>query len=438
MRDLDTGRRAPHTAQRTTPLDVRRERRTAMRGVPERRSRCLTQGEFEFRANPTSAGGPTFRFEGYASVCETPFQMFDPWGDPYSEIVAAGAFTRTLGGNPDVPLLIGHQDDLGSKIPLARSRSGSLQLMQDTTGLLVVAPALDGRRADVQALASAMAAGDLDEMSMAFIARQQMWSPDYEQRRITEVDIHRGDVCILAMGANPATAGASMTALPVGEAAARRQVGERRTPTAPYSAKPGETAECPQCHSMNDTDAAYCDQCGTAIMTTTVDSTAQENETQRCPCGSWNSDDAKFCSSCGINLASDLDADNGGPGNGIDTVERSPLWAARDPRRDRRAGGPPADAPQPDFAAKPPHDADAHGEDSPACPNPQCGAANASDAAYCDQCGTVLYDDGGLVQSGGATDDLVSDASGIVEEDDEMALAAARGRARVRVLQLGA
>lgn len=412
------------------PLELRRERRSGLRGVRERRGRPLT--EFEFRANPDSAAGPSFRFQGYASVVEFPFKMYDPWGEPYTEILAAGSFTRTLNGAPDVPFLVGHQDDLGSKIPLARTKSSTLQLAQDSTGLHVVAPQLDGRRPDVQALASAIERGDMDEMSMAFISRQQVWSADYETRRITEVDINRGDVCVLHSGANPATAGASMVALPVSEAAARRRPGgERRTPTAPYSAKPGEDNECPQCHSMNDGSAAYCDQCGTAIKSTTVDDTADENDTQRCGCGTFNADDAKFCSNCGQNIASDGDNDNGGLGNGIDTIERAPLWSARDPRRVRRAGVP-ADGPQPDFSSKPAHDPSAHGDGSPQCPNPNCGAANAADAGYCDQCGMPLYDEGGLVASIGSMDDVVSDASGIVEEDDEMALAAAR----VRVLQL--
>lgn len=35
---------------------------------------------------------------------------------------------------------------------------------------------------------------------------------------------------------------------------------------APYKADPDETVQCPKCDKMNDTDAAYCDQCGHELM----------------------------------------------------------------------------------------------------------------------------------------------------------------------------
>jgi phage head maturation protease len=51
----------------------------------------------------------------------------------------------------------------------------------------------------------------VDEMSFAFRVTRQMWSPDYDQRDILEVDIHRGDVSVVNFGANPATTvGAAM------------------------------------------------------------------------------------------------------------------------------------------------------------------------------------------------------------------------------------
>lgn len=414
-----------HTA---TPLEVLRERRTAMRRQHERRTQRVP-AQFEFRANPDSAAKPSFRFSGYAATFEQPFEMWDAWGDPYMEVLASSACARTLANQADVQLLIGHND---AGIPLARTGSGTMRLSADSTGLHVEAPALDGNSPLVQSVASAMERGDLDEMSIGFIALGQQWSPDFMERRITEISLHRGDVSVVCWAANPATAGASLTALPVTEAASRNAGGarERRTPTAPYSAKGGEDAECPQCHSMNDPSAAYCDQCGTAVQPTTTAAAAEETLTQRCPCGTWNADDAKFCSACGQNIASDRDADNGGRGNG--SVDDDAWWWKR--RRPMERRGAPADGPQPDFSGKPAHDPDAHGEGSPQCPNAACGAANAADAGYCDQCGEPLYDEGGLVASVGSMDDVVTDASGIVEEDDEMALSARR--ARVRVLAL--
>ncbi len=423
MSVLTSGR----TLQVATPLPLLRERRDAMRGQREQRRQRIP-AEFEFRANPSGASGQTFSFTGFAATFEQPFDMWDAWGDPYSEVLAATACTRTLANLCDTQFLIGH--DTGG-IPLARTKSGTMTLSAESTGLLTHVPALDGRSPQVQSLASAMERGDMDEMSIGFIALGQSWSPDYMERRITEISLNRGDVSVVCWAANPNAAGASLVALPVTEAASRAAgLGrERRTPTAPYSVKPGEDLECPQCHSANDSDASYCDQCGTAVRSTGA-STAQENETQRCGCGVWNADDAKFCSSCGTNIASDLDADNGGSGNGATSAPSPYGWAARS--GEKRAL--PADGPAPDYSAKPAHDPAAHGTGSPQCPDPKCGAANASDAAFCDQCGGPLYDEGGLVTSVGSMDDVVSDASGIVEEDDEMALAAMN--ARVRILAL--
>jgi hypothetical protein len=229
-----------------------------------------------------------------------------------------------------------------------------------------------------------------------------------------------------------------MTALPIttaGALAAGRPR-EARTPTAPYSAKAGESAECPQCHSLGDPAAAYCDQCGTAVQATATRSTAEETLTQRCPCGEWNADDAKFCATCGTNISSDRDADNGGRGNG--TADTGYWDWKRGPRPGAERRALPADGDQADFTGKPAHDPAAHGEGSPACPNEACGAANSSDAAYCDQCGTLLYDQGGLVASVGSMDDVVTDASGVVQEDSDEGMALAAARARVRVLALSA
>lgn len=420
----------------TTPLPLLREHRTGMIRTRERRTRTVPRTQFELRAKPNGTGGTNYSFTGYAAAFEAPFQMWDFWGDPYMEVLGAGACNRTLANACDTQFLIGHDE---SSIPLARTKSGTMSLSADSTGLLVDVPSLDGRSPIVQALASAMERGDMDEMSIGFIALQQQWSPDYMERRITEINLHRGDVSVVCWAANPAANGASLTALPVSEAAARTAgTRERRTPTAPYTVNEGETNECPQCHSMNDLDAAYCDQCGTAIHSIGP-GVVEENLTQRCPCGNWNASDAKFCDQCGTNIASDLDADNGGYGNGPAVYDGGYGlgWSAGRRPRARRAAAEavelePEGPEAPDFSDAPPHDACAHGDASLACPNPDCGLANAQDARYCDQCGTCLYDDGGLIGSGDI-DDVITDASGLIEEED-MTLA----RARVRVLQLRA
>jgi HK97 family phage prohead protease len=392
-----------------TSLDILREHRSGMRGSRERRAR---PAQFEFRSKPDGTGGIAYSFQGYAATFEQPFDMWDAWGDPYQEVLSASACNRTLANQADVQFLIGHDE---SGIPLARTKSGTMSLSTDASGLHVSVPSLDGRSPIVQSLASAMERGDMDEMSIGFLCTQQEWSPDWMTRRINEISLNRGDVSVVCWAANPNANGAAMAAVPVSEAAARAAgLGrERRTPTEPYSVKPGETAECPQCHSMNDTQAAYCDQCGTAIKSSTVVSSASEDQTQRCPCGTWNAPDAKFCRDCGENIASDNDADNGGWGNGIDTVERGGYWSARRAPAEGRA----SQGVEPDFSTKPPQNLAAHGEGSITCPNGECASPNAADAAYCDQCGECLYDEGGLIRDG-QTDDVVTDTSGLVEEED--------------------
>lgn len=144
--------------------------------------------------------GTALRFTGYASVTETPYEMSDFLGD-YSEVVRHGAFARTLANGADVPLKLNHDG-----MTLARTKSGTMRLAEDSTGLHVEAD-LDPANGQVRDIRSAMERGDLDEMSFAFRVTAQEWSPDWTQRDITEVDLNKGDVSIVNYGANPHTGG---------------------------------------------------------------------------------------------------------------------------------------------------------------------------------------------------------------------------------------
>jgi len=161
-------------------LDVREERRTA--------------SPFEFR----EAGGE-YLLTGYASN----FNSYDVHGGPalggWVERMKDTAFDRTLGESPDVMLLINH-----TGCPLARTKSGTLQLQRDQRGLFVRAN-LDPSDPDVKALAPKMRRGDMDEMSFAFRVKDQEWSSDYTQREIREVSLHKGDVSVVNFGMNPTT-----------------------------------------------------------------------------------------------------------------------------------------------------------------------------------------------------------------------------------------
>jgi len=156
----------------------------------------------ELRAKPDGTGGTRLLFTGYASVVEAPYKMGDWLGD-YDEVVRDGAFAKTLSENPDVIFCLNHAWD---GAPMARTKPGTLRLSADTTGLDTGAD-LDGSRSDVYHVQSAMDAGELDAMSFAFYVTRQLWSPDYEQRDILEVDLNGGDVSVVTWPANPHTTG---------------------------------------------------------------------------------------------------------------------------------------------------------------------------------------------------------------------------------------
>lgn len=170
--------------------------------APERRS--VPASEFEFRTGPNNS----LHFTGYASVFGKGYDVHGgiPAGG-WTEFVTRSAFDTTLKANPDVHLLINH-----GGLPLARTKSGTLRLSADTTGLLSEAD-LDLRDHTVRSLAVKMERGDVDEMSFAFRVKGQKWNQDETERSLTEVSLHKGDVSIVSFGANPHTSAAIRSAV---------------------------------------------------------------------------------------------------------------------------------------------------------------------------------------------------------------------------------
>lgn len=162
---------------------------------PERRGVAAVQ--FELRADASDAD--TLRLTGYASVFDKAYDVMGgpPWG--WRETVDPAAFDRTLSESPDLHLLINHEG-----MPLARTKSGTLELSTDRRGLLVDAR-LSRRDPDVQRLETKMARRDMDEMSFAFRVKADQWNADETERRLMEVSLHKGDVSVVNFGANPAT-----------------------------------------------------------------------------------------------------------------------------------------------------------------------------------------------------------------------------------------
>lgn len=104
---------------------------------------------FQIRRNPDG----TIGVRGYAAV-------FDY--EAYGEVIRASAFNRSLAQKDDIRLLVNHEG-----VPLARTKSGTLELGVDDRGLWFDAPSLDADNPDVQRLISAMERGDIDQCSFA-------------------------------------------------------------------------------------------------------------------------------------------------------------------------------------------------------------------------------------------------------------------------------
>lgn len=176
----------------------KRNRPTEITDAPEHRS---TQ-RFEVRDDTAD----TITLEGYASTFE-PYEMYGgPAAGGWIEQLATTAFDKTLREKPDLHLLINHEG-----MPLARTKSGTLQLSTDNHGLKVRSE-LDRSDPDVQRLEPKMRRKDMDEMSFAFRVKSQTWSAaegfdddPMSHRMINEVSLHKGDVSVVNFGANDTT-----------------------------------------------------------------------------------------------------------------------------------------------------------------------------------------------------------------------------------------
>ena len=131
---------------------------------------------------------------GYAAV----FDQETNIGGMFREVIRRGAFTDAI-GRDDVVFLINHEG-----LPMARTRSGTLSLTQDETGLRIQAD-LDADDPDVQRIIPKMRRGDLDKMSFAFWAERQEWddTQDPPLRAITKARL--GDVSIVTTPAYDGT-----------------------------------------------------------------------------------------------------------------------------------------------------------------------------------------------------------------------------------------
>lgn len=130
---------------------------------------------------------------GYAALFDTP--SHDLGG--FVEYVSPGAFRKTLNDGADVRLLIDHEG-----APLARTKSGTMRLIEDERGLRVEAD-LDPANPVAAGVISALKRGDMNQMSFAFRTVKDEWSRDRATRTLKEVRLF--DVSVVTFPAYEAT-----------------------------------------------------------------------------------------------------------------------------------------------------------------------------------------------------------------------------------------
>jgi uncharacterized protein len=143
------------------------------------------------------------KVSGYAAV----FNEAADIGGMFREVIAPGAFRNAI-GRDDVVFLINHDG-----LPLARTRSNTLRLVEDDKGLFMETE-LDGEDPDVRSIIPKMKRGDLDKMSFAFRATRQDWDDSVSPplRTIREVELF--DVAIVT---TPAYSGTDIGLRALGE-----------------------------------------------------------------------------------------------------------------------------------------------------------------------------------------------------------------------------
>jgi len=178
--------RAQNWAQRKIDaFDAEADSRSKMKKI-ERRT--YTVRDVEARSEDGQ-----MRLSGYAAVFNEASVPL-----PFREQIAPGAFRKTLQETPDVRLLINHEG-----LPLARTKNGTLTLVEDEIGLRFDADLPDTTEA--RDLYTLIQRGDVDQMSFAFRVIRQKWSQDRDERTLTEVSLADGDVSVVTYPAYPAT-----------------------------------------------------------------------------------------------------------------------------------------------------------------------------------------------------------------------------------------
>ncbi len=153
-------------------------------------TRCFKAEEVRMEGE----GTPNPKIVGHAAV----FNSFSDDLGGFREIIRPGCFTRCLANNPDVRFLINHTGE-----PLARTKSGTLRLMEDQRGLRFEAT-LDGSDPDVQRIIPKLKRGDMNNCSFAFSTVKDNWRTEDggDIRELHDADVH--DCSLVTYPAYPA------------------------------------------------------------------------------------------------------------------------------------------------------------------------------------------------------------------------------------------
>lgn len=127
---------------------------------------------------------------GYASV----FNSKTSIGDYFEEVIAPGAFARSLAEN-DVRALFNHNWD---KV-LGRTKSGTLRLLEDERGLKfdVDLPNTTAARD----LAESMERKDIDQCSFGFVATEEKWDYSVEPALRTVIEAKLYEISVVSIPA---------------------------------------------------------------------------------------------------------------------------------------------------------------------------------------------------------------------------------------------
>lgn len=137
----------------------------------------------EFRTDGAAGDGRTL--EGYAAVFDTPTRI-DSWEGQFDEVIARGAFNRTLNARMPVLQFDHGQDARTGSVPIGAIDA----IKEDGRGLFVRARLFDNPV--VEPIRQAIEGGAIDGMSFRFRVNDDAWEArrdDVELRTIREVEL---------------------------------------------------------------------------------------------------------------------------------------------------------------------------------------------------------------------------------------------------------